>query len=49
MADELRLKLEEMERKYNRRFRAIFDALSKLLETNEEPGHEVGFRSGRDS
>ncbi|NTV40845.1 MAG: ORF6N domain-containing protein [Candidatus Moranbacteria bacterium] len=31
---ELRLKIEEMERKYDKRFKAVFDTLRNLLESN---------------
>lgn len=33
---ELRLKIEEMERKYDKRFIIIFDTLRKLLENNQQ-------------
>lgn len=33
---ELRLKIEAMERKYDKRFRVIFDTLRSLLENNKE-------------
>ena len=33
---ELRLKIEAMERKYDKRFRVIFDTLRKLLENNQQ-------------
>jgi len=46
---ELRIKLEEMENKYDKRFRAVFETLGKLLENNtEQHGTEkkvaIGFK-----
>jgi hypothetical protein len=43
---ELRIKIEEMERKYDKRFRVIFDTLRSLLENNkkEENAEPIGFR-----
>lgn len=45
---ELRLKMEAMERKYDKRFRVIFDTLRSLLENNKktekENKREIGFK-----
>lgn len=46
---ELRLKIENMERKYDRRFRVVFDVLRKLLENNQREKEEdkkepIGFK-----
>jgi hypothetical protein len=43
---ELRIKIEEMERKYDKRFKVIFDTLRSLLENNkrEEKKEPIGFK-----
>lgn len=40
---ELRRKVEEMEKKYDYQFKAIFDAIKKLLEPPEKPKNPIGF------
>ena len=42
---ELRLKIEAMEKNYNKRFVAVFDAIRRLLEAHrKEPTKIIGFR-----
>lgn len=42
---ELRRKIEQMERKYDKRFVAVFDAIRRLLEVHrKEPTKIIGFR-----
>lgn len=45
---ELRRKIEQMERKYDKRFVAVFDAIRRLLEVHRkkpvEPAKDFGFR-----
>ncbi|HLM83866.1 MAG TPA: hypothetical protein VK254_01480 [Candidatus Bathyarchaeia archaeon] len=42
---QLRLKIEAMERKYDKRFVAVFDAIRRLLEVHrKEPAKIIGFR-----
>ena len=46
---ELRIKIEEIERKYDKRFRIVFDTLRKLLENNKkeekiEKKEAIGFK-----
>jgi hypothetical protein len=43
---ELRIKIEEMERKYDKRFKVIFDTLRSFLENNkkEEKKELIGFK-----
>jgi hypothetical protein len=41
---ELRDRLDTMERKYDKRFRVVFDALRELLKPPDEPRREIGFR-----
>lgn len=40
---ELRQRLEEMERKYDTKFKVVFTALRKILEPEEEPRRQIGF------
>ncbi|MGB4833880.1 MAG: ORF6N domain-containing protein [Candidatus Moraniibacteriota bacterium] len=39
----LRKKIEAMERKYDKRFRAVFDVLRQLLKEEAEPKKKIGF------
>ena len=41
---QLARKLEELERKYDRRFRVVFDALPHLMATAELPKRRIGFQ-----
>jgi hypothetical protein len=43
---ELARKLDEMERKYDARFRVVFDAIRQLMEPPEPPRERIGFRGG---
>ena len=38
-------KIEEMEKKYDQKFKVIFDALRQLLEPPEKPKRKIGFHS----
>lgn len=40
---ELRLKIEAMEKKYDKKFRIVFDALKNLLVEEEKPKAPIGF------
>ena len=40
---ELKRKIEEMEKKYDRQFRVVFDAIKKLLEPPEKKKNPIGF------
>ena len=42
--DHLRHKLELMEKQYDEQFKIVFDALHRLLEDEESPKCEIGFR-----
>ena len=51
---DLRLKIEEMERKYglqfkryDHQFKIIFETIKRLLELPEEPREPIGFHPGR--
>lgn len=39
----LRKKIELMERKYDKQFKAVFDVLKRLLKEEEEPKRKIGF------
>ena len=41
---ELREKLEKMESKYDQNFKVVFDAIKRLLDKDEKPVTEIGFR-----
>ena len=36
-------KLQEMEKKYDARFRVVFEAIKKLMEPPPPPGRRIGF------
>ncbi len=40
---ELRLKIEDMERKYDQQFKVVFDAIRQLLTPPEKPKRQMGF------
>jgi hypothetical protein len=40
---ELREKIEAMERKYDKRFRAIFETLKLLIKEDKQPKNQIGF------
>lgn len=40
---DLRRKIEEMEKKYDQQFKAIFDIIKRLLEPPKEPKRKIGF------
>ena len=42
--DSLRLKLENIEKRFDEQFKVVFDALRNILTTDEEPRPEIGFR-----
>lgn len=43
----LRLKIEEMERKYDKQFKDVFDAIRRLIQEEEKPKKILGFRDRR--
>jgi len=44
--EELRMKLEAMEKRYDEQFSIVFDALRKMLDEDEKPNSQIGFRIG---
>src|SRR3990167_4165464 len=40
---ELQLKIEAMERKFDKRFKVVFDAIRLLVKDKQKPGQEIGF------
>jgi hypothetical protein len=43
--EELRRKIEEMERKYDARFQGVFATIKQMLETPMPPRRTIGFHS----
>ena len=41
--EELKIKIEAMERKYDRQFRVVFDAIKQLIDTESKPKKKIGF------
>ena len=44
---QLRKKIEDMERKYDKKFRVIFYAIRRLLAEEEKPKRQIGFKTGK--
>ena len=42
--DELRLKLEDLERRYSQDYKVVFDTLRQLMAAEAEPKPEIGFK-----
>lgn len=40
---DLARKLEELEKKYDRQFKLVFDAIRELMATREKPTRQIGF------
>lgn len=45
--EDIRRKIESMERRYDRQFKAVFDAIKQLLVQEEEPKRIIGFNENR--
>lgn len=41
--DDLKRKIEDMERKYDQQFKVVFDAIRQLLENENKPKRKIGF------
>jgi hypothetical protein len=41
--EDLRIKIEDMEKKYDENFRIVFEAIKQLLETEAKPRKKIGF------
>ena len=41
--DDLRRKVEAMERKYDRQFKVVFDAIKQLIDIESKPKRKIGF------
>lgn len=41
---DLARKLNEMEKKYDERFKVVFDAIRQLMAPPQKPGRKIGFR-----
>ena len=41
--EELKRKIEAMERKYDRQFQVVFEAIKQLIDTEDKPKRKIGF------
>jgi len=41
--DDLRKKIEDMESKYDKQFRVVFEAIRQLLKEDDQPKRKIGF------
>lgn len=44
---DLRLKIEDMERKYDKNFKIVFDAIKRMMVEEEKPKRLIGFSAER--
>jgi hypothetical protein len=44
---ELAKKIEEMEKKYDKQFRVVFEAIKQLISKKNEPMNPIGFKIGK--
>ena len=42
--EDLKRKIESMERKYDKNFKIVFQAIKQVLETDEKPKKRIGFK-----
>ena len=42
--EDLKRKIESMERKYDKKFKIVFQAIKQMLETDEKPKNRIGFK-----
>lgn len=42
--DSLRFKLESLEKRFDEQFKVVFDALRRILRTEDDPKREIGFK-----
>ena len=45
--DDLKRKIEEMEKRYDEQFRIVFEAITQLLEVDEKPKKKIGYLKER--
>ena len=45
--DDLKRKIETMEKKYDEQFRIVFEAITQLLEVDEKPKKKIGYLKER--
>jgi hypothetical protein len=43
---DLARRLDELEKKYDKQFKVVFDAIRKLMEPTDGPKQRIGFRAG---
>jgi hypothetical protein len=46
--EQLRRKMEEMEKRYDAKFHIVFDAIKRMLQAPKTPAHTIGFHAGKD-
>ncbi len=45
---QLRMKIEEMEQKYDEQFQVVFKAIKSLLQIKSKPRRQIGYKSSKD-
>ena len=45
---DLSRRLDELEKKYDRQFKIVFDAIRQLMAPEIKPKHSIGFQAGQD-
>lgn len=45
---ELARRLDELEKKYDKQFQVVFEAIRKLMAPEPEPKRQIGFRAGEE-
>jgi DnaJ-domain-containing protein 1 len=45
---ELARRLNELEKKYDKQFQVVFEAIRKLMAPEPEPKRQIGFRAGEE-
>ena len=46
--EQLRRKIEEMEKRYDAKFQIVFDAIKRMLQAPKPTAHRIGFHAGKD-
>ncbi len=44
---DLKMKLDEMESKYDQQFQVVFEAIRQLIEKKDEPRNPIGYKTGK--
>ena len=43
--EDLKLKIEEMEDRYDQQFKIVFDAIKQLIQEEKKPKRQIGFKT----